>query len=133
MQRFPFVLREMRKWLTDFQWVNLLLPFDLIILFASLGFMFLCAILQLSHVYSSFIYAIDSICYFTFLLGVLLTLISHNVKYLPYGLWFYAFLFIFPFNSFSVGIILRTLLYAYLGYALFKFTALYDSSSYLEN
>ena len=132
MQQFAVVLKEMRRWLTGFEWVNLLLPYDIYILFSSLGFMFISEVLQVCHIYWQPVNIIDSICYFIFLLGILLTLISHNIKYLPYGLWFYALIMLFPFNYFSVGLLLRAVLYAYLGYALIRFTAVTDCS-YLDS
>jgi hypothetical protein len=132
MQQFAVVLKEMRRWLTGYEWVNFLLPYEMFILFGSLGIIFIGNVLQVCHVYWHGIYVINSICYFSFLLGILLTLISHNVKYLPYGLWFYAFILLFPFNYFSVGLILKVVLYAYLGYALIRFTAVTDTS-YLDS
>lgn len=130
MQQFPFVLKEMRKWLAGFEWVNVLMPFDLVILFASLALMLMCSVFELFQGYSALIIAINSICYFTFLLGVLLTLISHNIKFLPYGLWIYAFIVLFPFTHFYTGGILRAALYAYLGYELFRFTVM--TNNYTE-
>lgn len=127
MQQFTSVVREMRKWLTEFEWANFFLPFDIFILFGSLGLMLINEILQLIHFYAP-LNVLQAFGYYGFLLGALLTLISHNIKYLPYGLWFYAFLLLFPFSYFSLSGILGAALWAYLGYALMKYTAITDTS-----
>lgn len=64
-----------------------------------------------------------SLANYAFLLGAWLTLVSKNVKYLPYGLWANAVLMIFPFTAISLSLLIPVAVYAFLGYALFKYTA----------
>lgn len=124
MQQFTRVRAELRTWLTAYQWVNSLLPWCVFILFGSLGIMLLNDILQIFHVYISFLSSLMSaVGWFGFLIGSLCCLISADVKYVPYGFWCYAFLILFPFNYFSVHSVVNTVFWAYLGYLMMRYTS----------
>jgi len=127
MQQFSIVRRELRKWLGGMEWANLAIPFDVYILFGSLALMFLNEVLQLAHLYAPFS-ILQAFGYYGFLLGCLVTLVSQNVKYLPYGLWAYAFLLLFPFTYFSLSTIFGVLFWGYLDYALMQYTAVSDTN-----
>lgn len=127
MQQFSNVIKELRKWLNGFEWANFFLPFDIYILFGSLGLMLINEILQLAHWYAP-LNILQAFGYYGFLLGCLLTLVSKNIKYMPYGLWAYAFLLLFPFTYFSFSTILGALLWAYLGFSLMQYTAISDTN-----
>ena len=67
--------------------------------------------------------------YYGFFVGVWLTLISRNIKYLPYGLWGYAFLALFPFEYLTLGDLVQAAIYGVGGYGLFRYTATSHSIS----
>ncbi|WP_251575406.1 hypothetical protein [Paenibacillus sp. MER TA 81-3] len=71
---------------------------------------------------------LSAVAGYSFLLGVWLTLISSDIKYLPYGLWAKAVLILFPFMAISVNSLISVAVYAYLGYLAFK----YSASSFAE-
>ncbi|MEA4923998.1 MAG: hypothetical protein VB084_01695 [Syntrophomonadaceae bacterium] len=125
MQQFSNVRRELKKWLGGFEWANLLMPVDIYVLFGSLGLMFINEILGLVHIYAP-LNILSTLGYWGFLLGCLVTLVSPNIKYLPYGLWGYAFTLLFPFTYFSFSTIIGVLIWAYLGYAVMQYSAIAD-------
>lgn len=127
MQQFSNVRRELKKWLSGFEWANFCMPFDIYILFGSLGLMFVNEILLLVHIYA-FSSILHTLGYYGFLLGCLVTLVSPNIKYMPYGLWGYACIILFPFTSFSPSVVLGALLWAYLGYAVMQYSAVADTN-----
>ncbi|GAB6992328.1 hypothetical protein [Paenibacillus pini] len=131
MQQFSIVLRELRKWYELFRWYPVLASYELILLFGGLGVLFLEALLYAVLPGSSY-HALDImfnviplgiIAHYAFWVGAWLTLASSNIKYLPYALWINALLILFPFRSFSLGTLVSALVYAVLGYLLFKYTA----------
>lgn len=121
---FTEVRNSLRGWLTQYSWINIILPFHTYILFGSLGYMFFYEILlDLTHRYIHILGILNTISYWTFLLGLLLTLISKNIKYLPYGLLLYCIEYLYPYHSFSFGTILRVAIFASLTVAAFLYTS----------
>ncbi|MBW5447478.1 hypothetical protein GE107_15580 [Cohnella sp. CFH 77786] len=136
MKQFASVVRELRAWLASLSWIRGLLPYHLHLLFGGVGIQFLYDLLLRIVPYSGY-NAIDTlfnkiplyvIGYYGFLLGIWLTLVSRNVRYLPYGLWAYAFVLLFPFEYLGLQTIVSAILYVLFGYALFR----YSASSYSE-
>ena len=131
MQQFSNVIRELRTWLLSFSFIQVLSPFRLYLLFGGIGVGFLQALLFKVLPYSSYgvldfmFYTIplSAVAGYSFLLGVWLTLISSDIKYLPYGLWAKAVLILFPFMAISVNSLISVAVYAYLGYLAFKYLA----------
>ncbi|MBB6678541.1 hypothetical protein [Cohnella lubricantis] len=131
MAKFAQVLQSLRNWFESFSWYSLLRTFELHLLFGSLGVMLLREILYQSLPYTSFdtlnvifhTIPLYTIAYHAFLLGVWLTLVSSNVKYTPYGLWAYAFVYLFPFEGLSLDSLIRPAVYVVLGIFLFRFAA----------
>lgn len=137
MKAFDSVVRELRKWLNSFPLVRALLPYHLHLLFGGVGVLFLYELLLQTVSYSSYdtihtlfhkvpLYAIG---YYGFFAGAWLTLISWNVKYLPYGLWAFAFVELFPFEYLVLINFVRAALYIAAGFALMR----YASSSYVDS
>ncbi len=137
MQQFAVVVKEIRTFLTTFKIVKLALPYHLHILFGGLGLLFLEDLLYRTASYSNYdtmnllFYDIPLhlIAYYGFFAGIWLTLIAKGVKYLPYALWGYAFVILFPFQSLGIFEFVRAAVYIAGGYAMFKFTA----TSYSES
>lgn len=137
MQQFAVVVREIRKLLTSFKLVNQLLPYHLHILFGGLGVLFLEDLLYRTASFSSYntlntiFYDIPLhlIAHYGFFVGIWFTLISPNIKYLPYAFWGYAFVVLFPFEGLGLFELVRAAIYAGAGYALFRFSA----TSYSES
>ncbi|WP_256758660.1 hypothetical protein [Cohnella sp. WQ 127256] len=131
MQQFGIVVKEIRSFLTSFGIVRLSSPFHLLILFGGLGVLFLEKVLYRTVSYSSYDtmntlfndIPLHLIAYYGFFVGIWLTLISQNVKYLSYGLWGYAFVVLFPFEGLGLAEIVRAAIYAVGGYYLFRYTA----------
>lgn len=137
MQQFAIVVKEIRAFLASFQIVRFLLPFHLHILFGGVGVLFLRELLYRIVSYSSYDtlhtlfndIPLGLIAYYGFFVGIWLTLISRNVRYLPYGLWGYAFLALFPFENLVLGDIVQAAIYAVGGYFLFRYTSTSASQS----
>jgi hypothetical protein len=131
MQQFAVVVKEIRTFLTSFKIVNLALPFHLHLLFGGLGLLLVEELLLKITSYSSsdtlytlfYDIPIHLIAYYGFFVGLWLTLISKDVKYLPYGLWGYAFLALFPFENLGLDDIVKAVIYGVAGYAAFLYTA----------
>jgi len=121
---FTEVRNALRGWLTQYSWINLITPYHLYLMFGSVGYMFLYQIItDLANRYIHILAIVNSIAYWTFLLGLLLTLISRNVKYLPYGLLIYIIQYLYPFAGFSFGSILRAAIFAALTVGAFLYSA----------
>jgi hypothetical protein len=137
MQQFAVVVKEIRTFLTSFRLVRFLLPFHLHILFGGLGVLFLEELLYRTASYSSYDtlntlfndIPLHLIAYYGTFVGIWLTLISRDVKYLCYGLWGYAFLALFPFEGLSLSEIVRAAIYAFGGYAIFRYSSTPASGS----
>lgn len=137
MQQFAVVVRELRIFLASFKLVKLVFPYHLHILFGGIGLLFLEDLLYRTASFSSYntlnllFYDIPLhlIAYYGFFVGIWLTLISANVKYLPYALWGYAFIILFPFQSLGLFEIVRAAVYGAGGYALFRYSATTHSES----
>lgn len=137
MQQFAVVVRELRTFLTSFKLVNLVFPYHLHLLFGGLGLLFLEELLYRNASFSSYdtlnllFYDIPLhlIAYYGFFIGIWLTLISVNVKYLPYALWGYAFVVLFPFQGLGIFELVKAAVYAGGGYALFRYSASSHSES----
>lgn len=136
MKQFASVVRELRAWLTSIPWIRSFLPYHLHLLFGGVGILFLYELLLQIVSYSGY-NTIDTlfnkiplyvIGYYGFFAGIWLTLISKNVKHLPYGLWAYAFVQLFPFEYLGLQTIVSAILYVLFGFALFR----YSASSYSE-
>lgn len=124
MQPFTRVIGELRSWLSSISWVNMCLPYALYIMFGSLGLLLLNDVFSMVHFYVSFITQLFSLVgYFGFFFGCLCCLVTADLKWVPYGLFGYAILNLIPFNIVNVYSIVRTLIWAYMGYALLKYTA----------
>ncbi|GIP28114.1 hypothetical protein J23TS9_32440 [Paenibacillus sp. J23TS9] len=131
MQQFSVVLQETRKWFQSFRLYGVLAPFELHLLFGALGIQFLHELLYAILPYSSH-HALNVIfvtipllliALYAFWIGAWMTLVSGNVKYLPYALWINAFVILFPFNNIGLGGLVGALVYVGLGYVLFRYTA----------
>ncbi|RKP50082.1 hypothetical protein D7Z26_19925 [Cohnella endophytica] len=131
MQQFAVVVREIRTLLASFKVVALVIPYHLHLLFGGLGVLFLEKILYRTISYNNWdtldtIFVdipLHLIVYYGFYVGLWLTLISKNVKYLPYGLWGFAFVALYPFEHISLGQLVQAILYAVAGYGLFRYSA----------
>lgn len=131
MQQFSVVLQETRKWFQSFRLYGVLAPFELHLLFGALGIQFLYELLyailpRSSHHALSVIFLtipLLVIAQYAFWIGAWLTLVSGNVKYLPYALWINAFVILFPFKNIGLSGLVGALVYVVLGYALFRYTA----------
>ncbi|MEF2967431.1 hypothetical protein V3851_16515 [Paenibacillus sp. M1] len=130
MQQFSIVLLELRKWFESLRWFGFIRRFELQLLFGGLGVLFLEELLFAVLPYQSFYFLstifhtipLSTLASYAFLIGAWSSLVSGNVKYVPYGLWFKAFLILFPFVGISLGTLISAAVYVFLGYILFKFT-----------
>lgn len=131
MKRFALVVHALREWLTSISLLRRLLPYSLHFMFGGVGILFLYEFLLQVVSFSGY-RTIDTLFnkfplfllgYYGFFLGSLLTLISRQVKLLPFGLWAYAFVLLFPFEYFNLHTIVGAALYILLGYGLFRFAA----------
>lgn len=141
MKQFASVVRELRDWLGSISWIRLALPYHLYLLFGGVGLLFIQKFLVQIVPYSGY-RTIDVlfnkiplhvIAYYGFFLGIWLTLISKNVKYLPYGLWAYAFVILFPFDYLNLFTIVSAAVYILFGYGLFRYSATSYSESETRN
>jgi hypothetical protein len=130
MQQFAVVVKEIRTFLTSFKIVRLLQPYQLHILFGALGLLFLEELLRQSvnsvdgfNTMNTIFYDIPLhlIAFYGFYVGAWLALIGGGLKYLPYGLWGYAFLALFPFESLTLFPIVQAAIYAVGGYFVFRY------------
>lgn len=121
---FTDVRDALRGWLTQYGWINFLLPYHLYILFGSVGYMlFYELITDLMNRSVHFLYLLSSISYWAFILALLLTLISSNVKYLPYALAGYVIQYLYPFNYFYFSTILRAAIFTALAILVLRYSA----------
>ncbi|GGG08997.1 hypothetical protein [Paenibacillus abyssi] len=132
MQQFSVVLHEMRKWFESFGWYQLLRQFEMHLLFGGLGILVFRKLLYLLLPFGAydtlqlifFTIPLSAIAYHAFLIGAWMTLVSlKNFKYLPYAFWGYAAYILFPFTSISLSSLISAGVYAFLGYAVFKYSA----------
>lgn len=129
MNQFAVVLRELKKWLTSFPVINLLLPYSLYLMFGGVGIQFLRELLEQILPYSSYhgihvlfdTIPLSVIGYYAFFVGLWLTLISPSVPYVAYGLWAYAFVTLFPFEYLNLLLIVRAVIYVVAGYLMFRY------------
>ncbi|RUS43815.1 hypothetical protein [Cohnella sp. AR92] len=130
MEKFANVLDSLREWFESIKWFSLVRAFELQLLLGGLGVMFIRHLLYEILPYSSY-HALNiifhtiplySLAYLAFLLGVWATLVSTNVKYTPYALWAYAFVYLFPFTGMSLSSLITPAVYVILGIFLFRFT-----------
>lgn len=134
MRQFAVVVRELRTWFASLPFVKFLMPYHLILLFGGVGLLFLEELLYKIISYSSYdtlFYDIPLhlLAYYSFFVGAWLTLISKDVKFLPYGMWAYAFVALFPFQNLYLGHIVTAVIYAVGGYFLFRYSATAYSDS----
>ena len=129
MNRFSVVLRSLRMWLLSFPVVRLALPLHLHLLFGGLGVLFLEKFLIEILPYSvydtlNFLFytiPLSVIAYYGFFSGVWLTLVSERIDRLPYGLWGYAFVILFPFQHLTLHAIVGAVIYALLGLGMHRY------------
>lgn len=130
MQRFTDVRQALRHWYESFGWYSLVRPYEIHAMFGGLAVLLLKAILYELLSYKSYhgldvlFYTIPlaSLAYVVFLLGAWLSLASSNVSYVPYALWAYALICLFPFTHMSLSSLIVPVVYAVLGYAVFRYT-----------
>lgn len=127
MQKFTQVKLALRDWLTSYSWVNFLMPYHLYLLFGGLGLMYLYDFVNFFGPYIRFLAMLSSVGYWIFLLGALLTLISFNLKYLPYAFFAYAFIYLFPSFSLSIAGIIRLFVFISIGILLLRYSAIEDT------
>lgn len=130
MKQFAVVLQELRKWFESFKWYQRIWPYALHFLFGGLGYLYVCSII--TNLFPDINYKITLFLFNTiptlalaqqsFMLGIWLTLISKQVRYLPYALWLKAALILFPFTSMSLSGLIPSAVYIFLGYLLYRFT-----------
>lgn len=130
MEQFHNVVIELKKWFQGFKWYPLLQSLEVKFIFGGLGIIFLRKLLYLIlpgkayGVLNTLFYTIplNSIGYHAFLLGAWLTLASKNVRYLPYALWGYALIYLFPFTGISLSSLITAAVYGVLGYGVFRYS-----------
>jgi hypothetical protein len=120
MRQFSIVLREYTNWLTSIRWVNVIMPFHLYIMFGGVGLLFLSDLLILMGYYQTFVYTIG---HYAFFLGIILSLATPDKKYIPYVMWAYVIVLLFPFKYFSLYQIIESFIYIVLGYWFLKYEA----------
>lgn len=128
MEQFDNVLEELRIWLMSFSVINKLMPYRLYIMLGALGCSLLYELIFLFDYFSIF-NILSTIGYYGFFLGFFMVLISKDIKWAPYGLFFKVFILLFPFTSFYLSTIIGAAVYIFLGYHLLKYTALKAKTS----
>ncbi|MBP1999066.1 hypothetical protein J2Z69_000085 [Paenibacillus shirakamiensis] len=131
MNQFSVVRREIRAWLEQFKIYYILKPYELHLLFGGLGIMLLFIFLKFILPYTAYpsldIFFIDLPLYelgrLAFWVGVWGSLVSSNVKYLPYALWIYALIGLLEYPNITLSTLVPAIVFAILGYALMQYTA----------
>src|SRR5690606_36570101 len=111
MQQFSSVLQELRKWFDSlfvFRWIR---PYEIPILFGTVGLLLLIKFWYLVLPFGAYRFLnlifhtipVTSLAYIGFLLAVWSTLVTTNIRLTPYALWAYAFSLLFPFTSMSLS------------------------------
>lgn len=123
MDKFSVLLKAYSEWFRSLKFVDKLLPFALHITFISLGVKFVQDVLWAVFSFSpGLLDTADTLAYFGFLLGIWLLLSTEKeISYVPYALWGYAFVLLFPFNYFGLYTVIYTVIYSIIGYYLMKF------------
>jgi hypothetical protein len=137
MRQFAAVIRELRAWLMQVPFVRALMPIHLQLLFIGVVVLFLKKFLYetvspsgydtLHNLFYGF--PLYLIAYYAFFVGFWLTLISRDVRLLPYAMWVYAFVTLFPFKSLGLEEYVRAAIYFVAGFSLLRYAA----SSYNSN
>ncbi|WJM08360.1 hypothetical protein [Paenibacillus sp. PK1-4R] len=131
MQQFSKVVTELGNWFQTMKWYPFIRAIELQLLFGALVIKLLRELLYAFLPVSTFstlntiFYTIPvaALVHVVFLLTVWTTLVSNNAKYMPYALWAYAFIMLFPFTGLSLSGMITPAVYVYLGYALFRYSA----------
>ncbi|THF78041.1 hypothetical protein [Cohnella fermenti] len=131
MAQFAAVLRELKGWLSSFSIVRLLVPYSVHLMLGGLAVLFLEDIMWEAATYKNYdtidllfnTIPLHALAYYGFYCGIWLALVSAGIKYLPYALWGYAFLALFPFHGLVLMNFIQTVLYAAAGALLFQFVA----------
>lgn len=123
MDKFSILLKAYSEWFRSLKYVDKLLPFALPLTFISLGIRFLEEVLWAVFRFDPpLLDTADTLAYFGVLLGIWLLLSTEKeISYVPYALWTYAFILVFPFNYFGLYTIIYTVFYSVTGYYLMKF------------
>ena len=126
MNSFRNISNELKVWLGANPLFNILLPLDIILLFAGLAVMVLQSIFKVNMGG-----LISSLAYWAFILGLLLTYVNFHLLYLYIGLFGYsAFqmlyfiisLIFIKFRFFSWSSLFAAAIYGGLGYLVFKYS-----------
>jgi hypothetical protein len=124
MNSFTNVRISLRDWMTSYNWINLVMPYHLYLLFGGIGAIFLNELMwEIFNVSNVLFTTLSTLGYWSFILGIFLTLASPSVKYLPYAFWAYAIYILFPFNYISLSALISVMIYTILGYWTYKYSA----------
>ncbi|MFC5528782.1 hypothetical protein [Cohnella yongneupensis] len=137
MRQFAAVIRELRAWLYQVPFARALMPIHLHLLYMGVGVLLLKKLLYESVSLSSYDtlhdffydFPLYLIAYYSFFVGFWLTLVSRDVRLLPFAMWAYAFMTLFPFKSLGLEAYVRAFIYIVAGLALLR----YSASSYSSN
>lgn len=131
MRQFAALIRELRAWLYQVPVVRTLLPIHLHLLFGGVSVLFLRKLLYELVSFSGYDtlhnlfydFPLDLLAYYAFFVGFWLTLISRDIKWLPYAMWMYAFVTLFPFESLGLAHYVRAAIYVVAGLSLSRYAA----------
>ncbi|MFD0672534.1 hypothetical protein [Cohnella sp. GCM10027633] len=131
MRQFAVVVRELRAWILLVPFARALMPIRLHLLFWGVLVLFLNEFLYEVVSVSSFgtlhdifyDFPLYLIAYYGFFVGFWLTLVSRDVRLLPYAMWMYAFVALFPFQSLGLAEYARAGIYFIAGFALLRYAA----------
>jgi hypothetical protein len=126
MTAFTNVLREYTSWLTSIRWMNAILPFHLYLLFGGVGLLLWSDLVTLTGAYQPLVYTIGHYAYF---LGIILSLAAPGRKFIPFAMWAYVIILLFPFKYFSLYQLIEAIVYLMLGYWLLKYQTAQNQSS----
>lgn len=131
MRQFAVVVRELRAWMLQVPLVRALMRIRLQLLFLGVLVQFVMEFLYevvsvsgygtLHDIFYDFPLAL--IAYYAFFVGFWLTLVSRDVRLLPYAMWMYAFVALFPFESLGLSEYVRAAIYFVAGFALMRYAA----------
>ena len=124
MKLFSNVVTAYREWLLSFSLVRMIQPFAMYIAFISLGIDFVHELIYVIFNRTfGIINFLETLSYFGFFLGVALLFLSKDLKWAPYAFFGKVFILLFPFTYFGLYTVIRTVIYLWLGFQLFRYTA----------
>lgn len=131
MRQFAVVVRELRAWILQVPFARAFMPIRLHLLFLGVLVQFVMEFLYkvvsasghdtLHDIFYDF--PLYLIAYYSFFFGFWLTLVSRDVRLLPYAMWMYAFVALFPFESLGLAEYARAAIYFIVGFALSRYAA----------